>query len=288
MMLAEFASIEDKNGDTQRKADWITDALLTQVPNNFPAIRALVWFEWNDGNSANTYYIESSTYSQNAFAGAVASSLYANNSFAALDSSPVAPPAPPEGADIQPPATAIDSPLEGARVGGVVTVQASATDNVGVTKVELYINNNLFATQLSAPYAFTWDTTAVPDGRYSLHTLAYDAAGTIAASAPVHVSVSNDSIPPTVSITDPKDGSVVGRSKTVTILATASDDKAVVKVEFYVGGTLTCTDTATPYTCAWKVPGKAGAKYGLTAKAYDAAGNVGTSRTINVTASSTR
>ncbi|MGE5141628.1 MAG: Ig-like domain-containing protein [Rudaea sp.] len=288
MMLAEFASIEDKNGDTQRKADWITDALLTQIPGNFPAIRALVWFEWNDGNSANTYYIESSTYSQNAFAGAVSSSLYADNSFGALVSSPIGPPSPGEGADVQPPVTAISSPLDGARVSGVVPVAASASDNVGVTRVELYVNNSLYATLVSSPYTFTWDTTAMPDGSYSLHTLAYDAAGAIGASAPVHVSVGNDSTPPTISITNPKDGSVVARAKSVTIAASASDNVGVTRVEFYVGGTLTCTDTVGPYTCAWQVPGKGGAKYALTAKAYDAAGNIGTSNTVNVTASSTR
>lgn len=34
----------------------------------------------------------------------------------------------------------------------------------------------------------------------------------------------------------------------------ASDNFGVVKVEFYVGATLTCTDTVAPYTCAWQVP----------------------------------
>jgi hypothetical protein len=57
----------------------------------------------------------------------------------------------------------------------------------------------------------------------------------------------------------------------------------VTKVVFYVSGTLTCTDTASPYTCTWRVPSRSGVKYQLSVKAYDAAGNIGTSSVVNVT-----
>jgi len=42
------------------------------------------------------------------------------------------------GGDTTPPTTSITSPANGATVSGTVTVTASGTDNVGVTKLELY------------------------------------------------------------------------------------------------------------------------------------------------------
>ena len=82
-----------------------------------------------------------------------------------------------------------------------------------------------------------------------------------------------DTTRPTVTITSPTNGSAVTRSKTTTIAATATDDRGVVRVEFRVSGTLKCTDTTAPYTCAWAVPKQANVTYTLTATAFDAAGN---------------
>jgi hypothetical protein len=92
-----------------------------------------------------------------------------------------------------------------------------------------------------------------------------------------------DTVKPTVAVTSPTDGSRVARSNTATITADASDNVAVTKVEFYVNGTLKCTDTSAPYSCAWAVPRGRNVPYAIQAKAYDAAGNSGTSATINVT-----
>src|SRR5439155_9873059 len=45
--------------------------------------------------------------------------------------------------DATPPVTSIASPASASIVSGIVNVQASATDNVGVTKIELYVDNVL-------------------------------------------------------------------------------------------------------------------------------------------------
>lgn len=93
----------------------------------------------------------------------------------------------------------------------------------------------------------------------------------------------SDTIAPTVSITSPANGAAIARNAQVTIAATASDNMGVTKVEFYVNNTLTCTDTSSPYSCAWKMPGTKNATYTIIAKAFDAAGNVGTSSAVRVT-----
>jgi hypothetical protein len=82
-----------------------------------------------------------------------------------------------------------------------------------------------------------------------------------------------DVTPPSVTITSPLNGATVPKGKGITIRADASDDRGVVRVEFWVGTSLKCTDTTAAYTCWWRVPSKAGAKYTVKAVAYDAAGN---------------
>lgn len=92
-----------------------------------------------------------------------------------------------------------------------------------------------------------------------------------------------DTTPPTVAITSPTNGSTVFRNSNYTIRASASDNVAVVKVEFYINGVLRSTDMTNPYTASWRVPNVRNATYTLTAKAYDASGNIAIS-TITVKA----
>jgi Big-like domain-containing protein/immune inhibitor InhA-like protein len=99
----------------------------------------------------------------------------------------VTPPAP----DTTPPTTSITAPANGATVSGTTTVTASAADDVGVTRVEFYVDGALRATDTAAPYTFSWDTTAYAAGSHGLVTKAYDAAGNVGTSATVTVTVSN-------------------------------------------------------------------------------------------------
>jgi hypothetical protein len=95
------------------------------------------------------------------------------------------------GGDTTPPTTSLTSPANGATVSGTITVSASASDNVGVTRVELFVDGSLAGTDTSSPYSFSWNTTGVPNGSHSLQTRAYDAAGNVGSSAVVTVTVSN-------------------------------------------------------------------------------------------------
>jgi subtilisin family serine protease len=93
--------------------------------------------------------------------------------------------------DSTPPTTSITAPANGATVSGTVTVSATASDAVGVTRVELYVDGALHSSDTTSPYAFAWNTTAVGNGGHSLQTRAYDAAGNAGSSATVTVTVSN-------------------------------------------------------------------------------------------------
>jgi hypothetical protein len=93
-----------------------------------------------------------------------------------------------------------------------------------------------------------------------------------------------DTTPPTVSITSPANGASLATTTTVT--ASATDDVAVSKVEFYVDGTLKATDTSAPYTYSLNPTGLSGS-HSMYAVAYDTANNATTSATVNFTVDST-
>ncbi len=95
------------------------------------------------------------------------------------------------GGDITPPTTSITAPLAGATVSGTTSVTASASDNVGVTKVEFYLDGILQSTDTTSPYSWSWNTTTATNGSHSLTSKAYDAALNVGTSAAVGVTVSN-------------------------------------------------------------------------------------------------
>lgn len=177
------------------------------------------------------------------------------------------------------PQVSMSAPANGAFVTGTLAVSATATDNVAIIKVEFYSDNNvLLATDTSSPYTFNWNSTTVTQGAHTLYAIAQDTSGLRTTSASVAITVDNTA--PTVAITSPANGAQVQRNSLVNINANASDNFGVVKVEFYVGTTLTCTDIAAPYTCAWQVPNPK-ANFTLKATAYDVVGKT-TTHTISV------
>jgi hypothetical protein len=93
------------------------------------------------------------------------------------------------GGDTQAPATSITAPAAGATISGIVSVTASASDNVGVTKVEFWLDGVLKSTDMSPPYAWSWDTATSTSGLHSLVSKAYDAALNVGTSVAVSVTV---------------------------------------------------------------------------------------------------
>lgn len=88
---------------------------------------------------------------------------------------------------------------------------------------------------------------------------------------------SADTTAPTVS------AKVTGTSGTLTFTATAKDNVGVSRVDYYVDGALKGSATTTPYSYAFSSTAVANGSHALVAKAYDAAGNVGTSATVTFT-----
>jgi chitinase len=179
------------------------------------------------------------------------------------------------------PTVSIGAPAANSTVSGTVLVNISATDNVGVDKVEYYINGLLKATDTSAPYVYSWDTTAFASGMYTLMAKAYDSAGNIGQSSSISVTVVNkDSISPAAAVTAPANNATV--SGTVAITASASDNVGVSRLELYENGVLLYVTNIAPYSFNWNTASVANGSYVLTAKAYDTSGNIGQSPAVTI------
>ncbi|GEM_PF-2031083 len=184
-------------------------------------------------------------------------------------------------ADQKPPTVSIQNPLNNSTVSGITAITASASDDVGVSKVEFYVDNNLLGTSTSAPYFASWDTTGLPsNSQHTISAKAYDSAGNMATSSVITVSIS-DIINPTVNVSFPVNGSNV--SGIVAISVDAADDVGVTMVDFLVDGVLLSRDSTSPFSASWDTTNFVNnSTHTIIAKAYDAASNIGTSSTVTV------
>ena len=114
------------------------------------------------------------------------------------------------GSDTTPPIVTITSPTSNptyTATGSALTLQGTATDNVGVAGVQFKVDGaNLGAEVTTAPYGVTWNTTTTADGAHVLTAVARDAAGNVATSAGVTVTVANavaNANPQPIDVTSP-------------------------------------------------------------------------------------
>jgi hypothetical protein len=94
--------------------------------------------------------------------------------------------------DLSPPVANLTAPANGSTVSNITTLTATATDDVGVTKVEFYLDGSvLIGTDTTAPYSLLLDTAPIPNGTHFLSCKAYDASGKTGNSTFSIVTVNN-------------------------------------------------------------------------------------------------
>jgi hypothetical protein len=81
--------------------------------------------------------------------------------------------------DTSPPAVDMVYPLRiGELIGGTVTLEASASDNVGVVGVQFLLDGSPIGAEVTAaPWRLAWDSTAASVGAHQIRARARDAAG---------------------------------------------------------------------------------------------------------------
>jgi hypothetical protein len=198
-------------------------------------------------------------------------------------------PVPANDTDSTPPAVTLTSPTSNQTLVGDVTLTATATDNVAVGSVQFLVDGLPVGNPVTAaPYRIDIDSATLNNGAHTVSAKAIDTSNNATTATAVSVSVNNpppDITPPTIVLTAPVTGSTVTGS--VLVSASASDNKAVTKVQFYLDGNpLGAPVTSAPYQVTWNTAAANGG-HTLSAAAYDAAGNVGTSGSVGVTVADT-
>lgn len=170
-----------------------------------------------------------------------------------------------------PPTVKITSPANGSRIVNPFTVTAVVNDDIGISKVEFYVNNKLvktFTNGRTGAYSLKLSIMKSPS---TIKVIAYDTAGQKAEDS---ITVRID-YPPLVSITYPRNNEVfhtIGKYPLL-VTADASDDVGVTKVVFhlYEGGKLVkeVVDSKAPYSALFDL---GIGDYKITATAYDTAG----------------
>jgi endoglucanase len=177
--------------------------------------------------------------------------------------------------DTTPPGISLASSATTVTAAGSITLTATATDNVGVSRVEFFDGTTLIGTDTTAPFTQTVALTAANNGTHSYTARASDAASNATTSAVVTVTVNiaggGDVVPPNVSLVS--SATNVTAAGSITLTATATDNVGVVRVDFFDGTTQIGTDATAPYTLVINLTSANNGSHAYTAKATDAAGN---------------
>ena len=91
----------------------------------------------------------------------------------------------------------------------------------------------------------------------------------------------DDTVPPTVTITSPQDGSTV--YEIVTIIVETQNQSGISKVEFFIDDSLHFSDTKLPYEYEWNTITYEDGIYTIVVRSYDTNGNTNDSDPITLT-----
>lgn len=179
------------------------------------------------------------------------------------------------------PQVSISSPANNATISGNATIQANASDNVGVTNVDFYMGSTKLGSDTTSPYTFNLNTAAYTDGQYQLSAIAYDANDNQQRSSEITVNISNaDTTPPSVTVTAPVNNTTV--SGNMNIAANVTDSSGISSVEFQVDGQTVKTFSTGPYTYGYDTTALTNASHTVTVKATDTKSNQ-TQKSVTVT-----
>lgn len=182
--------------------------------------------------------------------------------------------------DLQPPTISLLTPQPGT-VAGTVEIRANASDDRGVVGVTFTRPGASTVNDTTSPYSTTWNTTAVPDGQYTLTATARDAAGKTTPTTVTATVENADTEGPLVAITNPTSGAPV--TGVIDVTANAGDPSGMSQVQFKVdGANIGPPDTSAPYSTQWGSINVANGNHTLTAVARDSLGNERTSTGVTV------
>lgn len=172
--------------------------------------------------------------------------------------------------DVTPPTVSMTAPANGSVVSGVITVSATASDNLGVAGVQFRLDGStLQAEDTSAPYSIQWDTSTSAAGTHTLGARARDAAGNTADATPVTVTIpSSDTTAP--SVPTGVTATAVSSSQINLTWVASTDNVGVTGYKIFRNAVQITTSSVTSYSDIGLSPSTT---YTYTISAFDLAGN---------------
>jgi hypothetical protein len=125
------------------------------------------------------------------------------------------------------------------QAGQALTIQSTASSAVGVTRIELWSDNQLYASADSgvsggqSPFTVYQQWSSTDIGYHTLFVRAYDSSGRSADSASIAVGVT-DTNPPQISVSI--SASTVPVGSVIAVQTSATDSKGVTDIELWVDG----------------------------------------------------
>lgn len=154
-----------------------------------------------------------------------------------------------------PPSLTCNFPVDGSTVRGIVSITASALDDVGVPTISFLWNGGAIVAPKVVTGIYHWDTTVVPNGSGVLRVIATDSANRTDEKS-IRLTIANTSeptlVPPSFEITfiTPVNGETVAGSNIQ--LEAAVVGTGVQSVEFFRDDhVLIGTDLEAPYSAIW-------------------------------------
>jgi hypothetical protein len=187
---------------------------------------------------------------------------------------------PAPATDTLPPSVTLAASTSLISLASSLTLTAAAADDQGVTRVAIYDGESKLVDLTTAPFEHTVALAAVNNGTHRYSARASDAAGNEGSSNEVSVVVDIDVTPPNVTLE--ASSAAVSVASTVTLTATASDNKGIAKVEFFRGNTRLSEDLDSPYVHELAFALGDNGAHSYTAKAYDTAGQEAISAPVTV------
>ena len=174
-------------------------------------------------------------------------------------------------------------------LSGAVTIPVTATD-AGSGVASAVVQHALagtttwttICTDTTSPYSCRWDTTTVADATYDLRVVVTDVAGNVTTSATTRNRQVDNRIS-SISLDDP--GAYLRGTATLSATAYSNVGITSVRIQRAPVGSSTwtdiCTDTTSPYSCAWNTTTVTDGDYQLRAILLDGAAKTTTSTVLS-------
>jgi subtilisin family serine protease len=172
-------------------------------------------------------------------------------------------------ADHARPVVAFRSPGRSALTRSIVSVTATASDDVALSRVQLLAGSKVLGTDTAAPYAFRWQS-APQNGAVTLTLRAYDRAGN---ATTTKRTFAVDNWAPTVVVTKAPANGTRRVRKTKYLTAQAADQHGIGRMELVVNGKIMQRYAGARHTFSVQT-WKHGSAMTVQVRAYDRAGNV--------------